>query len=62
LLYILHRLVELNILYLFCNCRVMLLTFTAVYHAYKFIHLQSLVDAYANVIAADVKFSDTIHR
>jgi len=39
-----------------------MLTFTAVYHAYKFIHLQSLVDAYANVMAMDVKFADTIHR
>ena len=39
-----------------------MLTFTAVYHAYKVIHLQSLVDAYANVIAIDAKFADTIHR
>jgi len=47
---------------LLCTCRVMMLTFTAVYHAYKLIHLQALVDAYANVMAVDVKFADNIHR
>ena len=43
-------------------CRVIVLTFAAVFLAYKLIHLQALIDAYANVMAVDVKFADTIHR
>jgi len=43
-------------------CRVLVLTFAAVFLAYKLIHLQALIDAYTNVMAIDVKFADTIHR
>ena len=44
------------------NCRVLVLTFVAVFLAYKLVHLQALIDAYANVMAVDVKLPDTIHR
>jgi len=50
-----------NMIKMFC-CRVVLLTFAAVFLAYRLIHLQAVIDAYSNVMAADVKFADTIHR
>ena len=43
-------------------CRVLVLTFAAVFLAYQLVHMQALVDAYANLMAVDVKFADTIHR
>jgi len=43
-------------------CSVLVLTFAAVFLAYKLVHMQALIDAYSNVVAVDVNFADTIHR
>ena len=43
-------------------CRVVALTCAAVYHAYKLVHLQAMIDAYLSVITVDAKFADAIHR